>query len=435
MKLDADFMLQNVWVRGEISNFTHHSSGHFYFTLKDKDSKIKCIMFARQTSKINFVLKDGLGVIANGSVTIYERDGQYQLYISSLQPDGIGNLYLAFEQLKQKLEREGLFLHSRKRPIPSFPSTVGVITSKTGAAIRDIVTTLHRRNPATSILVYPIAVQGIHAAPSIVKAIQFMNELQTADVLIVGRGGGSLEELWSFNEETVARAIAKSKIPIISAVGHETDVTIADFVADLRAATPTAAAELAVPNQQELIKQLSHWNQRMVKAIQSILSTRIDKLTRFKRSPFFINPRMQLMMQQVSRLERYQSELHLQINTVTSKSRERLSKIDQKLREANPIIFIHQSRANIRVLHLKLAQSIQTIKTEHYHHFMLILRKLDALSPLKVMERGYSLVYGNQNKLIRSLGEVAVDDEITIRLLNGFLGCKVITMKGVQENE
>ncbi len=251
MLLEGNDRLQNVWVRGEISNFTHHTSGHMYFSLKDADSRLKCIMFASYNQKLAFIPREGAKVLACGNISVYERDGQYQFYVTQMQPDGIGSLFMAFEQLKKKLEAEGLFAPAAKKPIPRFPKAIGVITSPTGAAVRDIITTLQRRHPSVPVLLYPVLVQGKQAAPSIVKAIRDMNEMNEVDVLIVGRGGGSLEELWAFNEEIVARAIHASVLPVISAVGHETDFTIADFAADLRAATPTAAAELAVPH---------HWN-------------------------------------------------------------------------------------------------------------------------------------------------------------------------------
>ncbi|MGG3275678.1 exodeoxyribonuclease VII large subunit, partial [Paenibacillus macerans] len=225
MKLDSDRLLSEVWIRGEISNFTHHSSGHMYFTLKDESSRVKCIMFASYNQRLPFRPKEGAKVIARGNVTVYERDGQYQFYATQMQPDGIGSLYLAFEQLKQKLEAEGLFAPERKRPLPRFPRTIGVVTSPTGAAVRDILTTLQRRYPQAAVILYPVLVQGKGAAPSIVKAIRALNAMGEADVLIVGRGGGSLEELWAFNEEQVARAIYESAVPVISAVGHETDFT------------------------------------------------------------------------------------------------------------------------------------------------------------------------------------------------------------------
>ena len=244
--------LQDVWIRGELSNFTHHSSGHMYFTLKDENSRMRAVMFAGNNRFLRFIPKNGARVIIRGSITIYERDGQYQLYAREMQPDGIGSLYLAYEQLKEKLANEGLFDPRNKKEIPLYPQTIGVITSPTGAAIRDIITTIRRRYPLGRILLLPVLVQGEQAAASISWAIAEMNRRMEADVLIIGRGGGSIEELWAFNEEIVARSIFHSQIPVISAVGHETDFTISDFVADIRAATPTAAAELAVPHMQEL---------------------------------------------------------------------------------------------------------------------------------------------------------------------------------------
>ncbi|MEV2648714.1 exodeoxyribonuclease VII large subunit, partial [Paenibacillus larvae] len=225
MKLESDSVLQDVWVRGEISNFTHHSSGHMYFTLKDKDSRLKSIMFASQNQRLSFRPKEGTMVLARGNISVYERDGQYQFYVQQMQPDGMGNLYLAFEQLKKKLESEGLFALERKKPIPKYPKAIGVVTSPTGAAVRDIIITLQRRFPSVPVYLYPVLVQGAQAAPSITKAIDAMNRDGEVDVLIVGRGGGSLEELWAFNEELVARSIFASAIPVISAVGHETDFT------------------------------------------------------------------------------------------------------------------------------------------------------------------------------------------------------------------
>lgn len=302
MKMDSDSLLSDVWIRGEISNFTHHSSGHMYFTLKDEGSRIKAIMFASHNQRLPFRPKEGSRVIARGNVTVYERDGQYQFYATQMQPDGIGSLYLAYEQLKEKLEKEGLFAADRKRPIPEFPETIGVITSPTGAAVRDIMTTLERRYPRARIILAPVLVQGKGAAPSIVKAIRTMNELDEADVLIVGRGGGSLEELWAFNEEMVARAIRASHIPVISAVGHETDFTIADFAADLRAATPTAAAELAVPHAGELKARLQQRERLLLQLLQQRVKRSRQQLASLQRSPVLLHPR-RYMLQHAERLD------------------------------------------------------------------------------------------------------------------------------------
>src|SRR5690606_2508105 len=257
-KFDFDPHLQNVYVKGEISNFKRHTSGHMYFTLKDEKARIGAVMFAQAARSLKFIPENGMNVLLNGEVSVYEPSGQYQIYVKSMEPDGIGALYVAFEQLKERLEKEGLFRKDRKQPIPPYPKTVGVVTSPTGAAIRDIITTIQRRYPIARIIIYPALVQGTQAAPSVANMIRIANERKEADVLIVGRGGGSIEELWAFNEEVVARAIYESDIPIISAVGHETDTTIADFVADLRAPTPTGAAEMAVPNWTELLERIEN---------------------------------------------------------------------------------------------------------------------------------------------------------------------------------
>lgn len=433
MKLDADAILQNLWVRGEISNFTRHSSGHLYFTLKDQDSRIKCVMFARSAARLPFAPQNGTRVIANGSISVFERDGQYQMYINSMQPDGIGSLYLAFEQLKRKLEAEGLFAQERKRPIPSFPAAVGVITSPTGAAVRDILITLQRRNPSVPVLLYPVSVQGTHAAPSIVRAIREMNERREVDVLIVGRGGGSLEELWAFNEEEVARAIHGSAIPVISAVGHETDVTIADFAADLRAATPTAAAELAVPNRMELRQEVMHLKQRMLGAMNAAVSSNREQLGRLKHSPFLTNPRRQLMMQQTERLDRYQSELAYYMKSVVQASKERHARLDRRLSAGSPREAARQASRSLDMNKLQLLQRMNALMRERRYGFDMNLRRLDALSPLKVMQRGYSLAYNENEQLVKSIHDVQLGDRVRVRLTDGELDCQVWGMKGEQE--
>ncbi|MCI3920189.1 exodeoxyribonuclease VII large subunit [Paenibacillus sp. TRM 82003] len=435
MKMDADAVLQSVWVRGEISNFTRHSSGHLYFTLKDKDSRIKCVMFAGQASRLPFAPQNGTRVIANGGVSVYERDGQYQMYVNGMQPDGIGSLYLAYEQLKQKLDAEGLFSPARKKPIPTFPSAVGVITSPTGAAVRDIVITLQRRNPAVSILLYPVSVQGTNAAPSIVKAIRAMNERRDVDVLIVGRGGGSLEELWAFNEESVARAIFASDVPVISAVGHETDVTIADYVADLRAATPTAAAELAVPSRLELRQELMHLKQRMTGAMNAAVSAKRESLVRLRRSPFLTNPKRQLMMQQTERLDRYTSELTYRTRTALRSSAERYARLDRRLSGVSPREAVRDASKGLDMAKLKLMQRMNAVMRERGHAFDMHVKRLDALSPLKVMSRGYSLVYNEKKRLVKSVNEVQLGDLVRVRLADGELNCQVWEMKGEQDGE
>ncbi|WP_018755134.1 exodeoxyribonuclease VII large subunit [Paenibacillus terrigena] len=430
MKLESDDLMQDVWIRGEISNFTHHSSGHMYFTLKDADSRIKSIMFASHNQRLAFRPKEGTKVIARGNVSVYERDGQYQFYATHMQPDGIGSLYLAYEQLKKKLDEEGLFAAHRKRPLPKFPRAIGVITSPTGAAVRDIIITLQRRYPTVPILLYPVLVQGTQAAPSIVKAIEGMNRHQEADVLIVGRGGGSLEELWAFNEEIVARAIYASGIPVISAVGHETDFTIADFVADLRAATPTAAAELAVPHHLELKQHFRRLEQRMAHALAMRMQQERDRLERLRRSPYFVHPRKYLL-QHAERLDRLTEQLHYRTQGLMRKSDERWSKLQHRLVRRNPQEQVIFARKRVQSETHQLLQSMQAMLKEQKLKLMTGMKQLDALSPLKVMQRGYSLVYDEQEKrLIKSLADVQPGDMVHVKVNDGQLECQVWSMKG-----
>jgi exodeoxyribonuclease VII large subunit len=429
-KLEGDVSLQDIWLRGEISNFISHSSGHMYFTLKDEGGRIKSIMFASYNQRLPFVPKDGMKVLARGGISVYERDGQYQFYATAMQPDGIGSLYLAFEQLKKKLELEGLFDESEKRAIPRFPVTVGVVTSPTGAAVRDILITIGRRNPSVNVLLYPVAVQGTHAAPAIAKAIREMNDLAEADVLIVGRGGGSLEELWAFNEEAVARAIRASVIPVISAVGHETDFTIADFVADLRAPTPTAAAELAVPHAGELKQSLEHLRERMAKSLRLQLAKSRERWRHAARSPYFTQPKRSLLVQ-AERLDRLRERLDYRMQARHAKSKERLSAFTGKLVAANPMQQAAFARSRLIASNKGLELAMKGLVRDGQARFGSIVRHLDALSPLKVMARGYSLVYDEKDKsLIRTIQDVQPGDAIRIRLADGKLDCQVWGIQG-----
>ncbi|WP_127533839.1 exodeoxyribonuclease VII large subunit [Paenibacillus kobensis] len=434
LKLESDHLLGDIWLRGEISNFTHHSSGHMYFTLKDSDSRLKCIMFASHNRSLPFIPKEGTKVIARGNVSVYERDGNYQFYVTAMQPDGIGSLYLAYEQLKKKLEGEGLFEQTRKRPIPKFPRAIGVITSPTGAAVRDVIITLQRRHPSVPVIVCPVLVQGTGAAPSIVKAIEFMNRIAETDVLIVGRGGGSLEELWAFNEEAVARAIAESAIPVISAVGHETDFTIADFVADLRAATPTAAAELAVPHIGELQRHLERTEQRLVQAVQHQVRIRREKLERVRRSPFFVHPRRYLL-DQAQRLDRLQERLTTLAGRKAERGRERLMRLKTALSAQHPGHTAHAASEKRTMLAKRLESAMAMQLKDRRQQLASSIRQLDALSPLKVMARGYSLVYDeNERKLIRTVSEVQPGDLIKVQLTDGQLDCHIWSIRG-DEND
>lgn len=428
MKMESDPILSEAWVRGEISNFTHHSSGHMYFTLKDADSRIKCVMFASQNQRLPFLPKNGSKVLAKGNLSVFERDGQYQLYVTQMQPDGIGSLYLAFEQLKQKLEQEGLFSPHVKKPIPPFPKVIGVITSPTGAAVRDIMTTLQRRLPSVSILLYPVLVQGEQAAPSIVRAIETMNRLKEADVLIVGRGGGSLEELWAFNEESVARSLFGSEIPVISAVGHETDFTIADFVADLRAATPTAAAELAVPHRIELNQQLSSLSRRLYLGTILQVQTKREQMTRLQRSPVLLQPRKYLM-QPAQRADRLREQLTFKIRAKLHAAVQLAARTEHKLTAFNPREQLLSERSRLGTFRLMLAQTMQNARKERRQQLASQIRQLDALSPLKVMQRGYGLIY-KAEALVKSVEQIETGDSLTIRLADGSADCEVRSLKG-----
>ncbi|MFF2887695.1 exodeoxyribonuclease VII large subunit [Paenibacillus sp. NPDC057967] len=435
MKLETDLVLGDVWLRGEISNFTHHSSGHMYFTLKDSDSRLKCVMFASHNVRLPFKPKEGAKVMARGNISVYERDGNYQFYVMAMQPDGIGSLYLAFEQLKGKLESEGLFSSSRKRELPVYPKAIGVITSPTGAAVRDIITTIQRRYPFIPVYVYPVLVQGKGAAPSIVGAIEAMNRFGDCDVLIVGRGGGSLEELWAFNEESVARAIAASAIPVISAVGHETDFTIADFVADMRAATPTAAAELAVPHIAELKQQRERMSQRLIGAMQRSISTEKERLARIRRSPFFLHPR-RYMLDQAQRLDRMKEQLEQRMYKRLSKEDARLSHLQARLSARHPGATVQQSAKRLAIVTRGLEMSVASMLKEHRLRLNGAMGQLDALSPLKVMARGYSLVYDSDSgRLIKSVNETKSGDAVQVRLMNGRLVCRVESVEGGERSE
>lgn len=434
MKMEGDSRLSDVWIRGEISNFTHHSSGHMYFTLKDEGSRIRAIMFATHNQRLPFIPKEGSRVIARGNVSVYERDGQYQFYAVQMQPDGIGSLYLAYEQLKSKLEEEGLFAAERKRPLPRYPKTIGVITSPTGAAVRDIMITIRRRYPQARSILYPVLVQGKGAAPSIVKAIRTMNDMAEADVLIVGRGGGSLEELWAFNEEIVARAIYQSDIPVISAVGHETDFTIADFVADLRAPTPTAAAELAVPSSAELRGQLVQRQRQLNQGLQQRLKRSRERLLSLQRSPVLVHPR-RYMLQHAERLDMLSQRLQGNLKSRLSLVRQRQKSLHQGLIRYNPRTQAEFAARRKDQVSRQLMNAMQSIMKSKMSQLQTEMRHLDALSPLKIMSRGYSLVYDEkEQKLVKSIEDVQLGDLVNVRVSDGQLQCQVWGMKEDEEN-
>ncbi len=378
-KIDGDEVLNNVYVKGEISNCKLHYTGHIYFTLKDEKSLIKCVMFKSYTPHLTFIPKDGMKVFVLGSVSVFERDGVYQIYCKAMRQDGIGSLYEAYEKLKSKLELEGLFDESHKVKIPMYPKTIGVLTSSTGSVIRDIINVSTRRNPNVHIRLLPVPVQGPGACEKIAEGIRKMNEEKLADVLIVGRGGGSLEDLWPFNEEIVARAIYDSEIPIISAVGHETDFTIADFVSDLRAPTPSAGAELAVPNIQDVIYNIDSYNNRLkveLKRKIEIMKMRYEKcMTR------------RVFKEPLQRLNEKYMILDSTIKGIISSTK----------------------------------KNLESKKTE----FLKTTTKIDALSPLKTLTRGYCITQKN-SKIISKTNDLMVGDYINIKYIDGDADAKIL---------
>lgn len=378
-KVDQDEYLNNVLIKGEISNFKHHYTGHMYFTLKDNNSLIKCIMFKSYTPHLNFVPKDGMSVIVLGTVSVFERDGVYQIYCKAMQQEGIGDLYKEYEKLKAKLNEEGLFAESHKKKIPLYSKRIGVLTSETGSVIRDIINVSTRRNPNVYIKLLPVPVQGEGAGKKIADAINLMNERNLADIIIVARGGGSLEDLWPFNEEIVARAIYNSELPVISAVGHETDFSISDFVADLRAPTPSAAAELAVPDIDELKIKLNSYNNRYKVALKKQLEYKRLKYEKCMTRRVFREP-----LQRIN-----ESYLHVDTQEKNIENKFKL-KIMQKRSE-----------------------------------FQNVVEKIDALSPLKTLSRGYSIMEKN-GKIVKSKKELNIGDEVNIKLYEGTTKAKII---------
>lgn len=429
MKMETDACLQQIGLRGEISNFTHHSSGHMYFTLKDTTSRIRAIMFASYNQKLSFRPQEGTKVIARGNITVYERDGQYQFYVQHMHPDGIGTLFMAFEQLKERLQQEGLFAQEHKRPLPQFPVTIGVITSPTGAAVQDILITLQRRQPNIHVLLYPVLVQGMQAAASIVQAIEAMNRQQAVDVLIVGRGGGSMEELWAFNEEMVVRAIAASTIPIISAVGHETDFTLADFAADLRAPTPTAAAELAVKHQDEIRSQLTHLRRRLQASMNRCLQEHQQRLLRIQQAVAFRRPK-QWLSKQTDRLVQITEQLSYRLQIKHRHCIHKWKELDASLRLQTPLHRIQMWNKQLIHINEQFISALMLISKQKRAQLTTYVRQLDALSPLKMMARGYSVVYDEtETKRIRTINEVQLGDVIRVTVTDGQLACHVWAMK------
>ncbi|MGE6258972.1 exodeoxyribonuclease VII large subunit [Heyndrickxia sporothermodurans] len=423
-KFDADPYLIDVQVKGEISNFKQHSSGHMYFTLKDDKARILAVMFSSANKGLKFQPENGMNVLIRGQISVYEGSGQYQIYVKEMQPDGIGELYLAYEQLKGKLEKEGLFAAERKRAIPSYPKYIGVVTSPTGAAVRDIISTIKRRYPIGRILLIPALVQGENAANSISDAIVKMNQRDDIDVLIVGRGGGSIEELWAFNEEIVARAIFESTIPIISAVGHETDFTIADFVADLRAPTPTGAAELAVPHIEEIMDKLLNRKSRLIRSFSDIIRHEKKRLQYIEKSYVFRNPNY-IYQQKMEKTDRLTERLIRQMNLIVQKQEGSYDQLYQRLQRNQPKQQLEREKEKHLRIKKELQKQLNAILKEKQQEFSKLITAMEALSPLKVMERGYSLTYNENQEIIKSIKQTAKGDKIQVKVSDGNIICSV----------
>ena len=400
-KFDSDKNLQQVFLKGEISNFKAHSSGHFYFSIKDENSKINAIMFSTYTKKLNFMPTEGMKVMVAGSISVYEATGNYQIYVNDLIEDGIGNLHIAFEKLKKKLASEGLFNLEHKKVIPKFPEKIGVITASTGAAVRDIMSTIRRRYPVCEAILFPCLVQGRDAAPDIVRQIKRADAFGV-DTIIVGRGGGSIEDLWAFNEEIVAHAIYECKTPIISAVGHEIDWTIADFVADLRAPTPTGAAEMAVPTVLDINTLLNNYKIRLNKNIKNMVNTKFIKWRSLKNSFILKNP-MSMYEIKEQKLDTLIDKINKDIKVILQNNEIKLNKIKLSYVIQNPMSLIDKKK----------------------NDYNLLLNTLKLVNPLSILEKGYSLTTVN-DKVIKSSSDVNIDDVINVKLHEGNIKAKVI---------
>ena len=381
--IDGTPQLSGLYIRGELSNYKIYPSGHHYFTLKDGQSALRCVMFKSSAVKLRFRPENGMQAVVFGRISVFPRDGAYQLYCTQLSPDGVGDLYVAFEQLKQKLQQEGLFDPAHKKPLPLYPQRIAIVTSGAGAAVHDMIRILRRRYPIAKVLLLPVRVQGAEAPPEIVGAIRYANRWQLADVLIVGRGGGSMEDLWAFNDERVARAIYASEIPVISAVGHEPDVTISDFVADRRASTPSNAAELAVPDQDALRQNLDAMSSAMASALNRQLKA----------------------------------------------ARQHLNVLSQSPALRSPTGYIEQREKSLELLKNRLIAAQNQSITRKNQRYIAAVSKLDAMSPLKVLTRGYSMAQTEAGEVLRSVRQVELGERVSVLLSDGKLSATVMDKK------
>ena len=421
-----------VWISGEISNFSQPSSGHWYFTLKDDTAQVRCAMFRNSNRRVTFRPQHGQQVLVRANITLYEPRGDYQIIVESMQPAGEGLLQQKYEQLKAKLQAEGLFDQQHKQPLPSPAHCVGVITSKTGAALHDILHVLKRRDPSLPVIIYPTAVQGDDAPGQIVRAIELANARQECDVLIVGRGGGSLEDLWSFNDERVARAIFASAIPVVSAVGHETDVTIADFIADLRAPTPSAAAEMVSRNQQELLRQILSAQQRLGMAMDYFLANRSRRFTQIYHRLQQQHPQLRLARQQTA-LERLHQRMNVAIDGQLKRTSQRQSRLLQRLNQQSPQPRIHRAQTRIQQLEYRLAENVRSRLSATRERFGNAVTHLEAVSPLSTLARGYSVSTATDGKVLKKVKQVKTGDVMTTRLEDGWVESQVTDIKPVKK--
>jgi exodeoxyribonuclease VII large subunit len=398
--LDKDSFLNRVYLKGEISNFKNHTTGHLYFTLKDDESRINAVMFNGNAKYLEFKPEDGMNVLIVGRVSAYPVTGSYQIYVETMVPDGIGNLYIEFEKLKKKLASEGLFNPEHKKEIPKYPTKIGVVTAPTGAAVKDIMSTIKRRFPSCEVILFPSLVQGKDAAPNIVEQIKKADSYNL-DTIIVGRGGGSIEDLWAFNEEIVARTIYECKTPIISGVGHEIDFTIADFVADLRAPTPTGAAEMAVPTVKDTINIINQFKIRLNKNIKNMVNTKYIALRTLKQSYVLKNP-MGMYEVKMQKLDTLTDSLNKDILQFIENKKYDLDNLKNNYVLKNP----------------------ELILDKYKHNLALIINSLKGLNPLGILEKGYSVIKNN-DKVIRSSKDIKIDDIINVRLFNGEINAKV----------
>ncbi|HVB35094.1 MAG TPA: exodeoxyribonuclease VII large subunit [Patescibacteria group bacterium] len=420
--LEGEF--HDLWVEGEISNFRQAQSGHLYFTLKDERAQVRCVAFRNDARLLKFRPEDGLHVTVRGAVSVYEARGEYQVYVQYIEPVGLGALQLAFEQLRKRLEAEGLFDASRKKPLPLLPRRIGLVTSPAGAAVRDVLRVLRRRFPGAHVVLYPVRVQGEGAAKEIVEAIRYLNRKRLADVLILARGGGSLEDLWSFNEEIVVRAIAASLVPVITGVGHETDFTIADFAADVRAPTPSAAAEIVVQSRQEFDRHIADLGRRLIERVRYLLLERRHELSElstdraFRRLPDLLRQSRQQVDESVLALaDGLRGRLRFAQNRLVGNER-RLSRIDLRIRLAALRLAVEQGRR-------RLATAAERVFAARRQRLAALAVQLDERSPLRLLDRGYSVCYDAAGRLVRDAGQVSIGEEIAVQLARGRLGALV----------